>query len=276
MAAKVAFRGGWTCDCVKTSLPWVEEDMRQRGIINNSIDIFQLGWRGDVSASAGTHDEGGCTDVGQWSVAAIDVWRIWGWTMQRRDLSGIQTHGHGWPYGCPHLAPAAQYQAREWDQGDNGLVNQGPIAGRYPVKNWKTALEEGVQRMYTLEDIEAAARRGALAARNDIAEAVWRKDGLINNKGFAPGSAGNYVNGNEALIGIMHRADTLPSPADIAAAVDAKLDAEHAATKAQIDALSKKIDALANTLAVRPAAAAAEGATEDQDPSHAYLKEDQP
>lgn len=73
--AKVKFRGGWTCSCVATSLLLVEQDMIRKGLSKQSIDIFQLGYRGDVTASAGTHDAGGCTDVAQRSPKHIKVWR---------------------------------------------------------------------------------------------------------------------------------------------------------------------------------------------------------
>jgi hypothetical protein len=159
LAAKVAFRGGWTCSCVATSLPWVEADMIRRGIIRFNIDIAQLGWRTSTEASKGTHAEGGCVDTwGQWNTEAIDVWRRWGWTMQRRDLRNINTHAHGWPYGCPHLSEAAQQQARDWDRRDAGLQGTATVVGRWPVKHWKHALEEGIMSM--IDDIaDAVAKR---------------------------------------------------------------------------------------------------------------------
>jgi hypothetical protein len=181
LAAKVAFRGGFTCSCVATSLPWVEEDMRQRGIIKQSIDIAQLGWRGDVDKSAGTHDEGGCTDTwGQWNTEAIEVWRIWGWTMQRRDLTGVNTHAHGWPYGCPHLAPAAQAQARDWDRRDAGLQGAAQVAGRWPVKHWETALEE--QAMGLIDDIADAVADKVIERRGAIADAVATRELKLSDK----------------------------------------------------------------------------------------------
>jgi hypothetical protein len=152
--ARQPFRGGETCDCVATSLPMVELDMMLRGIIKSSIDIHQLGWRGDVSASAGTHDKGGCTDVAQFGAAAIDVWRIWGWTMQDRSPFFDYDHGHGWPYKCPHLAPAAEVQENAWDNRRNGLVSNGPVRGRWPVLPWKQALAKETKRMY--EQLAAA------------------------------------------------------------------------------------------------------------------------
>src|SRR4051812_46090106 len=63
MTGKVRVRGGWTCSCVATSLPLVEAEMLARNLISHNIDVFQYGYRGDVSASAGTHAGGGCTGL---------------------------------------------------------------------------------------------------------------------------------------------------------------------------------------------------------------------
>jgi hypothetical protein len=110
---KVRFRGGWTCECVAKSLPLVEADMIKKGIIKHNVDIFQLGYNsGGVSASAGTHDGGGNTDVGQYSDAGIKVWREWGWCQQHRTpAQGFSNHGHGWPKGCPHMSKGGNYPA---------------------------------------------------------------------------------------------------------------------------------------------------------------------
>ena len=142
--AKVKFRGGWTCSCVATSLPLVEQDMIRCGLIKQSIDIFQLGYRGGATAaSKGTHDEGGCTDVAQRSPEHIKVWREWGWTMQDRSKAfPDDQHAHGWPYRCPHLAPDAEAQERDWDRKDAGLVGTGRVGGMWPIDDWKTAMKK--------------------------------------------------------------------------------------------------------------------------------------
>src|SRR5216117_161797 len=131
MTAKVAFRGGWTCSCVATSLPFVELAMIKRGLIKSSIDIEQLGWRDDVNASKGTHLKGGCTDVLQRNHECIQCWRDWGWTMQDRSpwFPEMQ-HAHGWPYGCTHLSSDAQNQNTSWNNRRNGLVNNGVVQGK--------------------------------------------------------------------------------------------------------------------------------------------------
>ena len=190
----VKFRGGLTCECVADSLPWVEADLLKRGLIKESIDIFQLGYRTDVSASAGTHARGGCVDVGQYHLNQITVWREWGWTMQRRDLTGVVTHGHGWPYKCDHLSVAAQKQEADWDRKDAGLQGDAQVVGLWPVKPWKIA---GLENVMSLVDDAVA----ALAERTAIK--TLRIDGEIENNGFKPkATAGEFVSLASALEGL--------------------------------------------------------------------------
>src|SRR4030095_7150313 len=141
---RIPFRGGLTCSCVVKSLPFVEKDLQQRGLINGSIRIFQLGYRTDVDASAGTHARGGCTDVAPFNAAVIDVWRQWGWTMQDRSPFFADDHAHGWPYKCPHLSAAAQQQEDDWDRKDAGLVGGAHVQGRWPVLPWNEAFDKMV------------------------------------------------------------------------------------------------------------------------------------
>jgi hypothetical protein len=179
MAERIPFRGGLTCSCVVESLPWVELDMIRRGIIKQSIDIKQLGYRDDVSASAGTHSRGGCVDVAQRSAAAIDVWRRWGWTMQDRSpWFPDAPHAHGWPYGCPHLGDAAKDQRTDWDNRRNGLVNNQAVIGRWPVPKWDVAIERIVPTLFT---------------ETDIAKKVLSLDNVIANSGFDPNAGNEFV-----------------------------------------------------------------------------------
>ncbi len=181
---RIPFRGGLTCSCVVESLPWVELDMIRRGVIKQSIDIKQLGYRDDVSASAGTHARGGCVDVAQRNAAAIDVWRRWGWTMQDRSpWFPDAPHAHGWPYGCPHLSDAAKAQRTDWNNRRNGLVNNEPVIGRWPVDKWDVALERMVPTLFTAEDIAKATvaeqiRRGAELGKA-IAKGFLTADDII-------------------------------------------------------------------------------------------------
>ena len=160
-AGKVAFRGGWTCECVALSLPRVERAMIQRGIIRHSIDVWQLGYRTDVAASAGTHSAGCMVDVGQYSDAALRCWREYGWTMQHRTRAQgfSMDHGHGGPYGCWHGSDYADYQQREYSLGRNGLISRGPVTGpKVPLIRWDTALKERFDEVATVTEIKDAVR----------------------------------------------------------------------------------------------------------------------
>jgi len=182
VSAKVKFRGGYTCSCVATSLPVVEEHMILLGLIKESITIFQLGWRNDVGASAGTHSQGGCTDVGQYSDAQIAVWREAGWTMQHRTpAQGFSNHAHGWPFGCTHLAPAGRAQNTQWKWRQNGLVSRGPIQGKWPVPDWRTGMKRLEEKNVTLkDDIAAEVVKRLRADYNAIADAVLNRDAVPN------------------------------------------------------------------------------------------------
>jgi hypothetical protein len=168
MNAEVAFRGGYTCSCVATSLPLLELVMLINGNISNSLDLYQLGWRNDVSASAGTHSQGGCTDIGQLSDECLAIERKYGWTFQHRTpAQGFSPHAHGWPNGCGHLAPSAQYQQLAWNNGRDGLVSNGPITGPGPKGTDTPHWTEGVRLM----------ERQIMAFKDDVASEVAARIG---------------------------------------------------------------------------------------------------
>lgn len=228
----VIFRGGRTCTCVAESLPWVEYDMIRRGLIKQSIDVFQLGYNnGGVAQSAGTHDAGGCTDVGQYSDEQIRVWRLWGWTMQHRTpAQGFSHHAHGWPRGCTHLSAGAKHQAWQWENGTNGLVSYGPITGLYPIKNWQTALKENFYKMFTLNDIKKAMGDVLDSRLDDIAKKVLNKDGVIPNT-FTNNTANKYVSLATAM---SYTGDKV----DAGAVAVEELKTQVADLKSQVQALS--------------------------------------
>jgi hypothetical protein len=193
MTAKVAFRGGYTCSCVATSLPLLEEIMILNGLVSDGLDLYQLGWRNDVSASAGTHSRGGCTDIGQLSDECLAIERKYGWTFQHRtQAQGFSPHAHGWPNGCVHLAPSAQYQQNAWNNGRDGLVSNGPITGPGPKGRSTPHWTEGVQQMR--KDIMAIEDRIAAKVRDELLSA-------INNSGSTPAEVLNWGGVNVAASG---------------------------------------------------------------------------
>ncbi len=152
------------------------------GLIRESLDLFQLSYRTDVVASAGSHGRGGCVDGGQTSDEQIDVLRLFGWTAQRRNLtnpdgSPIVEHWHGHPLGCPHLSPAAQAQERDWYNRDAGLQGSGRVVGRWPIDRWDVALRRMETRMArTLDDIKAEIIAELKQSIADVPRRVWSAD----------------------------------------------------------------------------------------------------
>lgn len=150
---RIKFRGGLVCRCVAISLPWVEYAMLQAGLIKFNLDFYQFGYRTDVAASANTHARGGNTDGAQCKDSQLAIFRMLGWTSQRRTVAqGFSgEHWHGWPVGCPHLAPSAQTQAKAWSNGRDGLRQNRSITGPEPkgpaTKRWDVALSAYMKKV---------------------------------------------------------------------------------------------------------------------------------
>jgi hypothetical protein len=153
------FRGRRTCICVVRIVPLVEAEMKRRGLIERSIDFFQMGYnRGGVSASAGTHDRGGAIDVAQHSPAQLAVWRMFGVRMQERTRTqGFDPHGHGWPGGCTHMSSGLRYQESEWRGKRNGLRGRGPVTGPgYTTITWQQAVQKYKPSPTAAKDLDVA------------------------------------------------------------------------------------------------------------------------
>jgi hypothetical protein len=70
------WRGGYVCECVTLIYPIMEERMVAAGVLEESFDVYQYGYNaGGVSASAGTHDEGGTTDHGEDGWTQLEIQR---------------------------------------------------------------------------------------------------------------------------------------------------------------------------------------------------------
>jgi hypothetical protein len=175
----------------------VEEHMLLLGLISNSLDIYQLGYRNDVGASAGTHAGGGNTDVGQFSDAHIKVWREAGWTIQHRTRSqGFDMdHGHGWPFGCPHLSAGGRSQAAQWKNRQNGLISRGRVQGPWPVVGWKTGMKRLEEKNVALKDELVKAISDEVIKR--VGAAVWNADEIPNT--FSGNTANKTVPAKFAL-----------------------------------------------------------------------------
>lgn len=134
-----SFHGRPACTCLAQWLPAYEAELKRRGLIRYSLDVYQL--IGGAVASGGTHATGGAFDLGQTGPEAIWVARQMGAdaTWRRRRSQGFDVdHSHGVLRGCPHNGPA-RYQIDAVDAGFNGLGWMGrggkddgprPLSGR--------------------------------------------------------------------------------------------------------------------------------------------------
>jgi hypothetical protein len=119
------------CTCLAEWLPWFERVLKARGLVKNSIDIWQL--TGGAKASGNTHSQGGAFDLlYQTTPGHVAVAREMGApaTWGRKKAQGFtQDHTHGVLSGCPHNGPAA-YQITAQKRGYNGL-GQGYYNGEF-------------------------------------------------------------------------------------------------------------------------------------------------
>ncbi len=107
--------------------------------LGHKFVVVQGSYRGGAGAraSAGTHDRGGVIDLRTWDLppdispqAAVRALREAGLiAWYRTKAQGFDPHFHAIDYGNPDLAPAAARQVTAWEQGRNGLANNGPDDG---------------------------------------------------------------------------------------------------------------------------------------------------
>lgn len=203
-SGKVWYRVGYICTCCPPIFDQVEQEMLLRGLISNSLDFYQLGWS-HAAASVGTHSLGACFDTAQFSPEQIDIWRLHGMTVQHRTTAQgfSMDHGHGFPNGCPHGSPAEQGQQLQWNNRQNGLMSHGPIAGRWPIDKWQTALTKRGKIIMALIDDFANRIKPQLDAiqnkvngldnKDDIALRVWNKQVVPTADNKSTWAAGSYL-----------------------------------------------------------------------------------
>ncbi|MDN5725675.1 MAG: peptidoglycan-binding protein [Propionibacteriales bacterium] len=120
--------GAGACDCMKRSLPMLEDRLRKAGGIVRDLSglITQGAYSTGVAASKGTHGSGGAIDMAYSTVNTNEkvlAWRRSGVAMWPRYPSQGPWgyHGHGVWIGCPHLAGGAARQVGQYRDGGNGL-----------------------------------------------------------------------------------------------------------------------------------------------------------
>jgi hypothetical protein len=158
------FRGKPACSCLVTWLPVFEAELKRRGVIKNSIDIWQL--IGGAKASGGTHSTGGAFDIAQRDATTVKVAREMGaafWDRPKNwDNRGGMAHGHGVLNGCPHNAPA-RYQIADLARGLNGLANHARDTGPEPrrLRTWQDGIKwaKAQQKVATVAKPKKPARQ---------------------------------------------------------------------------------------------------------------------
>jgi hypothetical protein len=108
---------------------------------------------GGVSASAGTHDGGGCVDLAGAHLTTAErgeqrwALRQVGFASWTRQPPTFPWHEHAVLIGNDRLSPQAAAQVRSYDQGRNGLANNAIDISRRPSKRrWSWRLRRPVKR----------------------------------------------------------------------------------------------------------------------------------
>lgn len=138
------------CSCQKEWLTAYENELLRRGIVHNSIDLYQT--IGNAPASAKFHSLGGCTDMMQRNHDALWVARNMGEAAWERDHDPNDgqpdfstNHKHGTLKGCPHAYHLAKAQVPSLENGHNGTAGNGPDDGprkgvQWPLRTWQEGI----------------------------------------------------------------------------------------------------------------------------------------
>jgi hypothetical protein len=166
--ANVAWRGRRVCSCIIKIVEMFEARMRteQGWASTRKLRIFQGCYNaGGVSASAGTHDEGGAIDSEKLNDAGTIIARECGttsWQRGRPEDPYFDDHNHWIAIGCPDLSSGAKKQVTAYRNGLNGLANNGPDKSPHvPYITWQDALakyeSEGLLGMTEVDRFSGAA-----------------------------------------------------------------------------------------------------------------------
>ncbi len=152
------------CECLIEWLTAYQNELLRRGVIRESIDVYQL--IGDAPASAGVHKYGGCYDIAQKSTEALWVARNMGSAAWGRDNDpndgqpDMDNHQHGVLVGCPHNVNA-RYQIPALQANRNGLgrngmggPDDGPRTGvQFPLRTYKQGIAWAKAQNDPMEEI---------------------------------------------------------------------------------------------------------------------------
>lgn len=140
------WRGGYACECMVLSIEDViEPRLRAAGKLGDGdqVTAFQYAYNSSVSASAGTHGEGGALDHLKGDDAETKIWRECGvadWQRGTPEDTAFDDHNHGIWQGCPHVSGDAASQLDQYDAGCNGLADWGADQSpNVPPITWQDA-----------------------------------------------------------------------------------------------------------------------------------------
>jgi hypothetical protein len=138
---KRAWRGGYVCECQTLIIPIMEQRMIEKGCLKSQFDFYQYCYNSSVSASAGTHDQGGASDQAQDDWDCLTIMReCGGAAWARTPAQGFDPHCHMILCGCPHVSGGAADQVVDYQQGRNGLASGAPDDGpNVPYITWQDA-----------------------------------------------------------------------------------------------------------------------------------------
>lgn len=138
--------GVWGCGCMALTLPHIQADMIQAGVVKKSLTELQGAYHAGA-LSGGTHLGGGVNDTAEGGAArskAQQIWASWGVIdFERFPPLFPQHHNHLLWLGCPHQSPAAAAQVSGLvHHGWNGLSGSAARWGDYsllPRVTWQQA-----------------------------------------------------------------------------------------------------------------------------------------
>lgn len=157
------------CPCLFEWVPEFEEELREQGIIDGTLDWAQF--IGEADASALTHSWGGVGDCWEIDPVISKVARQMGCVMHPRIAGSFakNKHSHGGLIGCPHMHPQALAQIAETYAGGDGLLGDVPDETwlhqwLFPKRTWQQGIAWHRQqqlRRRRLVQLEQAIKRRA-------------------------------------------------------------------------------------------------------------------
>lgn len=214
------------------------------------VEITQGSYNTGVSASAGTHDGGGAVDiraVGRTDAERAEIvlkarhvgFAAW---LRHPDEGNWPYHVHCIAIGCPDLSAGAANQVVDYHERRNGLANNRADDGPRTYVDWTWEKYKKTYPDLLTEDTLTA--QDVTQIRNDIAD--LKKYVEARDQAYAAFLAKNLTQQLTSLLGNVETLDQKYAVAvnNYVKQLDVENDADAAALKAQVVALTGKVDAL--------------------------------